>query len=226
MRGWKVAVLIVGLVAALVGGVIGLHALFKESNAWAPAVQASSTIVLVAITGAYAYLTHGLVVAQRTGPRRATHETALGDLSQFLARHNEAVWTASRLFPVDTEARPPMIPDVTASRDALHDVRDGLLERVAVLPESLRGAALGTAAHVLQAETELQTLAAALLEETEAGLAAKRSWTWRGAERAHKASNDPERAELWPDVLRGRWTKTAEERWEGLTGAVDRVLTS
>jgi hypothetical protein len=216
---------ITAAVCALGLGTVGLHALLGHSaDAWAAAVEAASTVALVTITGWYSYLTLKLVEAQKSAPRWAAWEASLRDLSRFMARNHQAFWTATAFFPVDITARPPMLNDVIASRDAMRDVRDALLEFVGVLPKSVAGPALGVAAHVLNAETELQVLAAALLDETEAGLAEGRSWTWQGAETAHLASDDPERSEAWSDILSGRRTAEAGERWDELSLSLDRQL--
>jgi hypothetical protein len=215
-----------GLAACvLVLGAIGIHALLGRSNdAWAAAVQAASTVALVGITGWYAYLTLKLVETQRSSPRRTAWEAALRDLSRFMARNHKVIWTASAFFPVDSTANPPMLLDILASRDALTEVRESLLECVGVLPKEIAGSVLGVAGHVLNAETELHALGCALLEETQAGLAVGRGWTWDGAEAAHLATEDPERNESWDDVLRGRWVTTSAQLWEKLSLSLDGEL--
>lgn len=178
------------------------------------------------ITGWYAVLTRRLLGTQRDAPRRAAEEQELRELNEFVSRNHQAIWTASSYFPVDTAKNPPMLLDIFASRDALKDVRNGLLEFF-VLPRNVAAPVVGAAAHVLDAEEELHALGAAMTEETEAALAAKRGWTWSGAEAAHAAAgNDPERREPWADILQGRKMKAATQRWEQLSDAVHGELSA
>jgi hypothetical protein len=190
-------------------------------------VQAGSTVVLVAITGWYAVLTRRLLGTQRDAPRRAAQEQELRKLNEFVSRNHQAIWTASSYFPVDTaKESPPMLLDIFGSRDALKDVRNGLLEFFA-LPRDVAAPVVGAAAHVLDAEEELHALGAAMTEETEAALATERRWTWSGAEAAHVAAgNDPERREPWSDILQGRKMKAAAQRWEQLSDAVHGELSA
>jgi hypothetical protein len=226
--GWtKPALAIGGLLALLVGGVVGLHALFQEDSAWAPAVQAMSTVVLVAITGCYAYLTFRLVEAQRSAPRRAAWEDALRELSRFIAQNNEAVWNATALFPVDTESAPADLMKPLDGRDAMRALRNGLLERTGLVPKTTAGEVLAAAARVLEAEEELHALGATLTEEMVAGSERDPpAFTWAGARAAHEAADDPDRSEPWADMLEGRRMKAAEESLNELSHALDRELTA
>jgi hypothetical protein len=114
----------------------------------------------------------------------------------------------------------------TDSRDALKGIRNEVLELVGLLPRDMTGSALGVAAYIVNAETGLHALAAALLDETLIGLEEKRSWTWVGARAAHLATNDPERHEAWDDILAGRHVLAARQRWEELSLSLDKELTA
>ncbi len=221
----RVVVVAVG-VALLVGATIGLHdATAPRSDDWAASIEAMATVVLVGVTAWYAYLTYRLISVQERAPRAQSWEASLRELSRLTARRHQELSTAAAFFPIDTAARPPMITDITDSRDTLKEVRNEVLELVGLLPKDTAGSALGVAAYIVNAETELHALAAALLDETLVGLEEKRSWTWEGARAAHLASDDPERNEAWDDILKGRHVLAARERWEELSLRLDRELT-
>lgn len=119
-----------------------------------------------------------------------------------------------------------MLLDIFASRDALKDVRNGLLGFF-VLPRDIAALVVGAAAHILDAEEELHALGAAMTEETETALKTGRSWTWAGTEAAHVAADDdPERCEPWSDVLKGRKMKAAGQRWNQLSDAIHGGLSA
>lgn len=215
----------VGLAAALVAAVLGMHALLGTSqDAWAASIQTVTTVVLVVITAVYVYFTYDLVRAQRVAPRAEGHEAAVRDLATFVGSHRQVIWTAAQFFPVNTNKRPPMLRDVIASRDALTELRNHLLEVLPTLPRYVAAPSIGAAAHLLDAEGEFHALAAALLDETQAGLAAQRSWTWAGAQEAHLASADLQRQEPWDEVLGGRRFALAQDRWEKLDEAISEWL--
>lgn len=215
------------VVLLLVAATVGLHhATASGSDAWATAVEAVATVVLVAITAWYAYLTYRLIRLQQMAPRAESWEAALRELNRLMVRRNPGIWTASDFFPVDVGESPPMLMEVLESRDALREVRNEVLELVGLLPKDRAGSALGVAAYIVNAETELHALAGALLDETQLGVAEGRSWTWDGARAAHLASDDPERSEAWEDVLAGRHVLAMRERWEKLSLGLDRELTA
>lgn len=211
----------------LVAATVGLHhATSTGSDTWATAVEAVATVVLVGITAWYAYLTYRLIRVQQMAPRAESWEAALRELNRLMVRRNQAIWTAANFFPVDTDARPPMLMEVLESRDALREVRNEVLELVGLLPMDRARSGLGVAAYIVNAETELHALAGALLDETQLGLAEGRGWTWEGARVAHLASDDPERSEAWDDVLVGRHVLAMRERWEELSLSLDQELTA
>jgi len=217
---------ILGALIALGLGTVALHrALRKSPDSWAAAIEAIATVALVLITGWYAYLTFRLVQAQNLAPRLAGWEAALRELSRVLARSNGVLWTAESFFPIKTSERPPMLLDVLASRDAIREVRDQMLELVGVLPRDIAGRALGLAAYLVDAEAELHALAGALLDESQTGLSENRTWTWEGAKTAHEgAQNDPQRTEAWSDVLAGRRLSAVRKRWDEVAATVDGAL--
>ena len=155
------------VVLLLVGATVGLHdATASSSDAWGTSIEAVATVVLVVITAWYAFLTYRLTSLQERAPRAESWEVSLRELSRLIARRHQTLWTAAEFFPVDTAARPPMITDVTDSRDALKELRNDVLELVGLLPRDMAGSALGAAAFIVNAETELHSLAAALDENT------------------------------------------------------------
>lgn len=226
-------VVVIPIVAVVIGGgsaaaTFGLHAALVRSgstDAWAAAIGAVSTAVLVLITGWYALLTFELLHAQRSSARTAGWETALRDLAIFIGKHNAVFWAAAQHFPVDTHADPPEMTEVFKSRDALIDIRNHLMEIFALLPEHFAGLNLITTTYLVQAEQELNALGLAMLEEAQAGIAAgRRYWTWQGAQERHEASDDDSRQEPWTDVLVGKWFKLAEQSWEKMSNDLDEEL--
>lgn len=78
---------------------------------------------------------------------------------------------------------------------------------------------------LVNAESEVMVLFQAITDAMEAGRAAGRTtWTWDDAQ-AHEASSDPDRAEAWTDVCRGRYFLATEHLWDELSSAVDNDLT-
>jgi hypothetical protein len=136
LRPWLPgAVVVVGLAAA-VCAVIWVRAAARSSpDAWASSIEAVTTAALALITSWYAYLAFKLLDAQRSGPRVAAWETALRDLSIYLARQRAAMWTASGFFPVGQPAgAPPDLQELIASGDAIRDQYHHLLEIMGLLP--------------------------------------------------------------------------------------------
>lgn len=205
----------------LVGAVIGLHSLIGNDDTWSAPIQAMSTLALVCITGWYAYTAH-------TAPRRAAHEAIRREVSRYIARNRQAIWTAVEFFPIDEPpAELPDMVDLFKSRDAIRAIRDRMLEYAGLLPREQAGMALGVAACALDAEDELHALGAAILDENQAGHAEGRDHvTWDGIRAAHfAASGDPSRRQPWVKLLAGESVKATAERWDELSSAVDRDLT-
>lgn len=95
-------VIVAVLAGATIAMVVWLHAAARTSaDAWLSSVSAGTTATLALITLWYAYLTHRLLEAQRTSARTAAWETALRDLSVYLNKEREIIWTASGYFPID-----------------------------------------------------------------------------------------------------------------------------
>lgn len=84
---------------------------------------------------------------------------------------------------------------------------------------------LPLAARLVDAEVELRALVLAICEGEEAVRAAGgTTWTWDDAQRAHEASDDPERSEAWAEIANGRYFRVAERSWDELSGAIDNYL--
>lgn len=220
-------VAVVVAVVLLVGATIGLHyATAPSSDAWAASIEAMATVVLVGVTVWYVYLTYRLISVQDGAPRRQSWEASLRELGRLMARRHQELWTAANFFLIDTAARPPMITDITDSRDALKDVRNEVLELVGLLPKDTAGSALGVAAYIVNAETELHAPGGCSTRRNARRPGKQRSWAWSGARAAHLASDDPERNEAWDDILRGRHALAAQKRWEELSLSLDNELTA
>lgn len=223
---WRhVAARMTAIAVAIIGGAVtatfGLHALLARSgsnDAWAAAIEAVAAVVLVLVTAWYVYLTYGLLAAQRSGPRMTAWETALRDLSTFIARNDQVFWTTAAFFPVDTSVAPPNMVEIFKSRDALHEVRNHLMETFALLPEQFAKLSLLVLVPLVEAEQELHSLAYAITEENQAGLDQGRDHvTWDGIQQRHEASDDPARQEPWHDILAGKWVKRAQEAWDAMS---------
>lgn len=216
------------LIAATVRAVIWLHSAARTSpDSWPTSVAAGTTAALALITLCYAYLTHRLLEAQRAGPRVAGWETALRELSLHLNRERRVFWAATDIFPLSRSgADPPSLPMLMGSRDAFRGMYEHLLEILGLLPRDFAAKVLPLTARLVDAESEFYALLAAMTEVQKQALDDGRtSWSWDEVKHAHEASGDPGRSEPWADIARGRWFRTAEERWEDLSTEVDLHLT-
>jgi hypothetical protein len=188
------------------------------------------------ITLWYAYLTFKLLNAQRSAPRTAAWETALRDLSLYMAQKRQVIWSVEESFPADKPDTwtPPGVLELFARRDAIEELYDHLLDVMGLLPTEFQKQVLGVIVHLVEAHSEIHTLAAAMLEAQVALGGGRRRWTWKGrrrwtwkdVERAHAASDDPERSEPWADLIEGRRFQAAREAWEQLSDDLDRHLRS
>ena len=105
-------------------------------------------------------------------------------------------------------------------------MRDHLLEVAGLLPRRYVEMVLPLTMQLVNAEGEVMALFQAITEAMETGRAAGRTtWTWDDAQAEHDASSDPDRAETWVDVCRGRYFHAAERLWDELSAAVDNDLT-
>jgi hypothetical protein len=105
-------------------------------------------------------------------------------------------------------------------------VRDHLLEVIGLLPRRYVEMVLPLTMQLVNTESEVMALFHAITDAMETGRAAGRTtWTWDDAQAEHDASSDPDRAEAWDDVCRGRYFHAAENLWDELSSAVDNELT-
>jgi hypothetical protein len=215
------------LAGATIAVVIWLHSAARASpDAWPSSVAAGTTATLALITLWYAYLTHRLLEAQRSAARTAGWESALRDLSLYLNREREVIWTASDYFPVDRPDLHAPDPLVMANtRVELTRIRDHLLEILGLLPRRFVVKVLPLTARLVDAEVEMNALVVAICEGEEAAREAGRTaWTWDDAQQAHEASDDAERSEAWADIAGGRYFHVVEHSWDELSGAIDNYL--
>ena len=87
-------------------------------------------------------------------------------------------------FPVDLHgSTPPDLLKLIASRDALRELYEHLLEVVGLMPKQFAGQALIVAARLVDAELEIHTLVSSLIEEQQLALEEGRgSSSWDGVQ--------------------------------------------
>lgn len=229
LRRWLMGIAAVILVAATVAAVVWLHSAARSSpEAWPTSVAAGTTATLALITLWYAYLTHRLLDAQRSGPRLAGWETALRELSLYLNRKRKVFWRLTDIFPLGRpDVDPPSLRVLMKSRDAFRGMTEHLLEVFGLLPRRYAGKVLGLTARLVDAESEVYALLVAMTEVQKKGLdEGRQSWSWDEVQSTHEASEDLEDAEAWADIVRGRFFRVAEKFWDDLSTELDHHLTS
>jgi hypothetical protein len=227
LRRWlPAAVVVIGL-AATVWVIIWIHSAARSSpDSWATSVAAVTTAALALITLWYAYLTFKLLEAQRSAPRTAAWETALRDLSLYMAQKHDVMWKAEQCFPGDDPDYMPLpLLEMFARRDGMTELCDHLLNVMGLLPTSFQKQILGVTIDLVEAHTEIHALAAAMTEaQTLRMEQGHKDWSWDDVQQAHEASEDSERAEPWADLINGRRFHAAQEAWDQLSTDVDKYI--
>lgn len=163
---------------------------------------------------------------QRIAPRLAGWEAAVRELSLYMGRERDAIWTASAFFPVDSDKKdPPELMALIESRDALQRIYMALLGMLGVLPPQIAKKILPVSIEMVEGEAEITALVLAMIGAMEAQRSeGQTTWQWPDAERMHSASDEPERSQPWTEVTAGRHVKAAEKRWEELDDEVQSYL--
>jgi hypothetical protein len=227
LRRWLPgAVAIIGA-AATVWAIIWIHSAARTSpDAWPTSVAAGTTAALTLITLWYVYLSFKLLEAQRSAPRTTARETVLRDLSVYMAQQREVMWKAEQCFPTgEPDYEPPPLLEMFARRDGMMELCNHLLDVMGLLPTNFQKLILIVTVHLVEAHTEIHALAAAMTEaQTLLMKRGHKSWSWNDVQRAHEASQDPERSEPWADLIKGRRCHAAQEAWDQLSAGVDKYL--
>jgi hypothetical protein len=85
VSGGRLLAAVLVALAAAVAATFGIHQFIRtSSDSCAAAIGAVATVVLVAVTAWYTYLTFKLLVARRSSARTAARETATRDLILYL----------------------------------------------------------------------------------------------------------------------------------------------
>jgi hypothetical protein len=216
------------LIAALVAAVFGLHWLLRTSpDSWASAIVAVATVVLVAITACYSYLTFKLLEAQRSSARTSEQEHAMRDLNRFLIARTLTFLMVDRYFPVDATTTPTEPWDVHNNAitifDKLKKAAIALVEFQGLLPEMFRDKVWHLKDSLIGAAEESLALARAATEEIRLSENETRSWTWAGAEALYADTKYAD-TEAWSDVLSGRKFRDALEACDELRRDLDAYL--
>jgi hypothetical protein len=208
--------------AAAVAATFGLHSLLHgSSDAWAAAISAVSTAVLVAITAVYVYLTYGLLRAQLAGPRAAAWEASLRDLRRFLGVHHRDIFRPTQAYPVDTSTWPD-VDEAVKRHSALTAVGYDLVDFVGLVPAAFAGKVLVLSKEIAAASKESSALVIALLTERANAETETRSPTWDGVRQAYNPADAV--GESWEDIAAGKHCLAAMDQWNQLTSDLNAQL--
>jgi hypothetical protein len=227
LRSWLPGIVVITLAGVTVVTVIWLHSAARSSpDAWPTSVAAGTTAALALITLWYAYLTHRLLEAQRSGPRIAGWETASRELSVYLNRQRSTLIAMSGIFPLGRpDAEPPDLSVLIETVEVLRSTREHLLEIVGILPQIFISEAFTLALHLTDAEFEIHALLTAMTTAQKEALDnGQNSWSWDEVRSAHETRPSKEQYESWPDVAQGRYYQIAEEKLEDTSAKIDRYL--
>jgi len=184
----KKAILVVaGGLIVTIALTIALDALFTRSTGhdWATAVQASATLVLVAVTGVYVWITYRQMQLQAT-PLVAIRLAA----QEQTARQVVGVLENTDILHADEAALAEVVIEVSALAPGL--------------PTALALETIQLPHNFITAGIEVFLFSRACSLEGTAAASAHRDWTWDGARRSYLAEvRDPERHHPeWDDLVR------------------------
>jgi hypothetical protein len=199
-------------------------------DTWGVAIQASSTVLLVAITGIYAYLTYRLVQVQErplTAIRLAAQEDAARKLSSLLASKAWIPRAASKGFPVDLTSGPPNTTNMRPQE--LSKLGDDVRELAPQLPPALAAKSVEASTDLWRAAQAILSLSSASDQEQAAANEEGRSWQadkarliYYGNVRDLMASSKPE----WDSIVHGDLVTKAWEEVNSLQTLVKAHLES
>jgi hypothetical protein len=195
---------------------IGLRTLLKSSpDAWASAIVAVATVVLVAVTSWYVYLTSGLLQAQRLGPRAAAWEESLRKLQQVMGQYQPSMTEMSE-YTLDTSDWPDdrTLEALLSQVEQLTTISEHLLGFYGLLPIDFVSQLIEVGRYFAIAAGETRKLWQALADELLRALTEKptRLPTWTGAQKSYGTSNE----EPWDETLARKKFRDALELWGAL----------
>jgi len=206
----KKAILVVaGGLIVTIALTIALDALFTRSTGhdWATAVQASATLVLVAVTGVYVWITYRQMQLQATplvAIRLAAQEQTARQVVGVLERMKDNARALIRDMPRADSRGEPNTDILHADEAALAEVVIEVSALAPGLPTALALETIQLPHNFITAGIEVFLFSRACSLEGTAAASAHRDWTWDGARRSYLAEvRDPERHHPeWDDLVR------------------------
>ena len=215
--------LVAGAIAAVAVLIVGARWLLaKPSSPWRDVVPAVATVVLVAVTSVYVWLTYRLVSIQ-SDPSKAVRaqvkETAVATVARAIATGEPSIREAVRSYPVrDLTSFPDRhLVEYLGNVKKLEDV---LLEHAEFLPDPLNASARLLLAALLDGDNHVLSLTLAVTAEGMRASKAGEPWSEAEARSAYYATYrdiDARRPE-WEDLLDGASYRLATDLAARLRG--------
>jgi hypothetical protein len=165
--------------------VAGARLLFAESGSpWRQVVPAVATVVLVLVTGVYAWLTYRLV--QQSDPRlriqAELEERAMADVARMIQTDRFRIDMICDEYPLKVkDGSPPNTSLLIELVDKVVPLRDGIRARVLDLPGDLQDDAEAVVSALTVGERRVFALASICGMEAAAAQQQNRIWTVQGA---------------------------------------------
>lgn len=201
--------ILVGLLVlvALAGLMLGARVLFADrASPWRVVVPAVATVVLVAITGVYAWLTYQLV--QQSDPharvRAEIEERAVAEVASILTTHTHRLRMMWDEYPL--QIRDGLPPDMNLLMERLNGtlpLANNIRANLKRLPSDLVEDAAMLSAVLLDGEHRVLALVAAGQIESAVAKAEQRAWTVDGAKSADYTTITKGQPRDWDDLVSG-----------------------
>jgi hypothetical protein len=210
--------ILIGLLvlAAAAGLVLGARILFADrASPWRVVVPTIATVILVATTGVYAWLTHRLV--QLSDPhiriRAEIEEHAVADVATILATQGHRLTLMYDEYPLQiTDGSPPDLSVVMRRVvDDIYSMRRGIEAHLQNLPRDIFEDAALLIAVLVRAEHGVLALGVACSIESAAADREKRGWTAAGAKSADYTVVSKGQRRSWDDMVTGAHWKLAAQ---------------
>lgn len=218
--GWQILATIAGFIV-----LTWLLELFINSNAraWTSAIQASSTFVLVIVTGAYVVLTSRILNVQREQVTSSAREIAIRNVSVLLTRNVRKLLAGFR-GPFDL-VHPPS-SDLVEYEQFLSDFGQELHEQSNLLPPDLAVAGISAALQVSIASNRLMFLLLTCAQQESENMETGRDWSvddvktrWYMNNR-ETSRDQPE----WDELVNGKIIEAAIRAIEEFRGLISQRL--
>lgn len=201
----KISVVVVAAVGAAVLVVLFFKSLLdNDQGHLSQAIQATASLALIGITGAYVFLTSRIVRVQQIAVRRPGQEQAVRNLLEVLASHYDELRRLARKFPIQPTASQNEIDGISTG---VLDSLDRELWRIAFqLPPDIGTATVAVLLAVVRATNRILLLHVASKLEAGYALTEKRVWSKEGLIRAYNADARPEALDRpeWEEISDGR----------------------